>query len=160
MDESADMHSLLLTDNSTLLLGGLQNYVTEVDLNTVQETQKVRLPYTCTQYPVTAGEGKPEPVFQMTSRSANNEAVHGKSHSKNLLPHWPSMARVALPCIVGMLCSPEQNAYCLIILSKFGDKWRWFYMRKIGANCSNKISYDEACVICYLVSVLFLLYHL
>ncbi|KAI5612123.1 PAB-dependent poly(A)-specific ribonuclease subunit PAN2 isoform X1, partial [Silurus asotus] len=40
MEEGADMHSLLLTDNNTLLLGGLQNYVTEVDLNTVQETQK------------------------------------------------------------------------------------------------------------------------
>lgn len=37
------MHSLLLTDTNTLLLGGLQNYVSEVDLNTVQETQKVRL---------------------------------------------------------------------------------------------------------------------
>ena len=36
------MHSLLLTDNNTLLMGGLQNYVTEVDLSTVQETQKVR----------------------------------------------------------------------------------------------------------------------
>ncbi|KAF5895017.1 PAN2-PAN3 deadenylation complex catalytic subunit PAN2-like isoform X1, partial [Clarias magur] len=40
MEEAADMHSLLLTDNNTVLLGGLQNYVTEVDLNTVQETQK------------------------------------------------------------------------------------------------------------------------
>ncbi|XP_035378442.1 PAN2-PAN3 deadenylation complex catalytic subunit PAN2 isoform X1 [Electrophorus electricus] len=40
MEEGADMHSLLLTDNNTLLLGGLQNYVAEVDLNTVQETQK------------------------------------------------------------------------------------------------------------------------
>ncbi|XP_060794537.1 PAN2-PAN3 deadenylation complex catalytic subunit PAN2 isoform X3 [Neoarius graeffei] len=40
MEEGADMHSLLLTENNTLLLGGLQNYVTEVDLNTVQETQK------------------------------------------------------------------------------------------------------------------------
>ncbi|XP_053499845.1 PAN2-PAN3 deadenylation complex catalytic subunit PAN2 isoform X2 [Ictalurus furcatus] len=40
MEEGVDMHSLLLTDNNTLLLGGLQNYVTEVDLNTVQETQK------------------------------------------------------------------------------------------------------------------------
>lgn len=36
------MHSLLLTDNNTLLMGGLQNYVTELDLTTVQETQKVR----------------------------------------------------------------------------------------------------------------------
>lgn len=36
------MHSLLMTDNNTLLMGGLQNYVVEVDLNTVQETQKVR----------------------------------------------------------------------------------------------------------------------
>ncbi|KAG9333973.1 hypothetical protein JZ751_009289 [Albula glossodonta] len=40
MEEGADMHSLLLTDNNTLLLGGLQNYVSEIDLNTVQETQK------------------------------------------------------------------------------------------------------------------------
>lgn len=42
MEEGADMHSLLLTDNNTLLMGGLQNYVSELDLNTVQETQKVR----------------------------------------------------------------------------------------------------------------------
>uniref|UniRef100_W5KD87 PAN2-PAN3 deadenylation complex catalytic subunit PAN2 n=1 Tax=Astyanax mexicanus TaxID=7994 RepID=W5KD87_ASTMX len=40
MEEGADMHSLLLTDNNTLIMGGLQNYVAEVDLNTVQETQK------------------------------------------------------------------------------------------------------------------------
>ncbi|XP_006035284.1 PAN2-PAN3 deadenylation complex catalytic subunit PAN2 isoform X1 [Alligator sinensis] len=40
MDESEDMHSLLLTDPSTLLVGGLQNHVIEIDLNTVQETQK------------------------------------------------------------------------------------------------------------------------
>ncbi|XP_015199779.1 PAN2-PAN3 deadenylation complex catalytic subunit PAN2 [Lepisosteus oculatus] len=40
MEEGADMHSLLLTDNNTVLLGGLQNYVAEVDLNTVQETQR------------------------------------------------------------------------------------------------------------------------
>ncbi|XP_066564314.1 PAN2-PAN3 deadenylation complex catalytic subunit PAN2 isoform X2 [Amia ocellicauda] len=40
MEEGADMHSLLLTDNNTVLLGGLQSYVAEVDLNTVQETQK------------------------------------------------------------------------------------------------------------------------
>ncbi|XP_029974202.1 PAN2-PAN3 deadenylation complex catalytic subunit PAN2 isoform X1 [Salarias fasciatus] len=40
MDEGADMHSLLMTDNNTLLMGGLQNYVVEMDLNTVQETQK------------------------------------------------------------------------------------------------------------------------
>uniref|UniRef100_A0A671U3Y3 Poly(A) specific ribonuclease subunit PAN2 n=1 Tax=Sparus aurata TaxID=8175 RepID=A0A671U3Y3_SPAAU len=40
MDEGADMHSLLMTDNNTLLMGGLQNYAVEVDLNTVQETQK------------------------------------------------------------------------------------------------------------------------
>uniref|UniRef100_A0A3Q0S8Q1 PAN2-PAN3 deadenylation complex catalytic subunit PAN2 n=1 Tax=Amphilophus citrinellus TaxID=61819 RepID=A0A3Q0S8Q1_AMPCI len=39
-EEGADMHSLLMTDNNTLLMGGLQNYVVEVDLNTVQETQK------------------------------------------------------------------------------------------------------------------------
>lgn len=43
MDESEDMHSLLLTDSSTLLVGGLQNHVIEIDLNTVQETQKVWL---------------------------------------------------------------------------------------------------------------------
>lgn len=42
MDEGADMHSLLMTDNNCLLMGGLQNYVVEVDLNTVQEAQKVR----------------------------------------------------------------------------------------------------------------------
>lgn len=41
MEEGADMHSLLMTDNNTLLMGGLQNYAVEVDLNTVQETQKV-----------------------------------------------------------------------------------------------------------------------
>ncbi|KAF7669050.1 hypothetical protein LDENG_00254550 [Lucifuga dentata] len=40
MEEGADMHSLIMTDNNTLLIGGLQNYVVEVDLNTVQETQK------------------------------------------------------------------------------------------------------------------------
>ncbi|XP_048856197.1 PAN2-PAN3 deadenylation complex catalytic subunit PAN2 isoform X1 [Brienomyrus brachyistius] len=40
MEEAADMHSLLLMDNNTLLMGGLQNYVCEVDLNTVQETQR------------------------------------------------------------------------------------------------------------------------
>ncbi|XP_021234933.1 PAB-dependent poly(A)-specific ribonuclease subunit PAN2 isoform X1 [Numida meleagris] len=40
MDEAEDMHSLLLTDSSTLLVGGLQNHVIEIDLNTVQETQK------------------------------------------------------------------------------------------------------------------------
>uniref|UniRef100_A0A8B9HJM3 PAN2-PAN3 deadenylation complex catalytic subunit PAN2 n=1 Tax=Astyanax mexicanus TaxID=7994 RepID=A0A8B9HJM3_ASTMX len=40
MEEGADMHSLLLTDNNTLIMGGLQNYIAEVDLNTVQETQK------------------------------------------------------------------------------------------------------------------------
>ncbi|XP_076874775.1 PAN2-PAN3 deadenylation complex catalytic subunit PAN2 isoform X2 [Brachyhypopomus gauderio] len=40
MEEGADMHCLLLTGNNNLLLGGLQNYVAEVDLNTVQETQK------------------------------------------------------------------------------------------------------------------------
>lgn len=41
LDENEDMHSVLLTDNSTLLVGGLQNHVLEIDLNTVQETQKV-----------------------------------------------------------------------------------------------------------------------
>lgn len=41
MEEGADMHSLLMTDNM-LLMGGLQNYVVEVDMNTLQETQKVR----------------------------------------------------------------------------------------------------------------------
>ncbi|KAM8990451.1 PAN2-PAN3 deadenylation complex catalytic subunit PAN2 [Ara ararauna] len=40
MDEAEDMHSLLLTDNSTLLVAGLQSHVLEIDLNTVQETQK------------------------------------------------------------------------------------------------------------------------
>ncbi|XP_048097252.1 PAN2-PAN3 deadenylation complex catalytic subunit PAN2 isoform X2 [Alosa alosa] len=40
MEEGADMHSLLVTDNNTLMMAGLQNYVTEVDLTTVQETQK------------------------------------------------------------------------------------------------------------------------
>ncbi|KAF6120801.1 poly(A) specific ribonuclease subunit PAN2 [Phyllostomus discolor] len=40
LDESEDMHSLLLTDSSTLLVGGLQNHILEIDLNTVQETQK------------------------------------------------------------------------------------------------------------------------
>lgn len=42
MEEGADLHSLLMTDNNTLIMGGLQNYVVELDLNTVQETQKVR----------------------------------------------------------------------------------------------------------------------
>lgn len=41
LDESEDMHSLLLTDSSTLLVGGLQSHILELDLNTVQETQKV-----------------------------------------------------------------------------------------------------------------------
>lgn len=36
------MHSFLLTDSSTLLVGGLQNHILEIDLNTVQETQKVQ----------------------------------------------------------------------------------------------------------------------
>ncbi|KAG8452456.1 hypothetical protein GDO86_004299 [Hymenochirus boettgeri] len=40
MDENIDCHSLLLTDSSTLLLGGMQNHVIQMDLNTVQETQK------------------------------------------------------------------------------------------------------------------------
>lgn len=40
MEEGADMHSLLMTDNNSVIMGGLQNYVVEVDLNTVQETQK------------------------------------------------------------------------------------------------------------------------
>uniref|UniRef100_A0A8C6WUL9 PAN2-PAN3 deadenylation complex catalytic subunit PAN2 n=1 Tax=Neogobius melanostomus TaxID=47308 RepID=A0A8C6WUL9_9GOBI len=46
MEEAADMHSLLMTDNNTAIMGGLQNYVVEVDLNTVQETQRftVELP--------------------------------------------------------------------------------------------------------------------
>lgn len=43
LDESEDMHSLLLTDSSTLLIGGLQNHILEIDLNTVQETQKVQV---------------------------------------------------------------------------------------------------------------------
>lgn len=42
LDESEDMHSLLLTESSTLLVGGLQNHILEIDLNTVQETQKVQ----------------------------------------------------------------------------------------------------------------------
>ena len=41
MEEGADMHSLLMTENNTMLMGGLQNYVLEFDLNTVQQTQKV-----------------------------------------------------------------------------------------------------------------------
>ncbi|KAM8975802.1 PAN2-PAN3 deadenylation complex catalytic subunit PAN2 isoform 2-T2 [Pelodytes ibericus] len=40
MDDSVDNHSLLLTDNSTLLMGGMQNHVIQMDLNTVQETQR------------------------------------------------------------------------------------------------------------------------
>ncbi|XP_053311614.1 PAN2-PAN3 deadenylation complex catalytic subunit PAN2 [Spea bombifrons] len=40
MDESVDNHSLLLTDNSTLLMGGMQSHVIQMDLNTVQETQR------------------------------------------------------------------------------------------------------------------------
>lgn len=42
MEKGADMHSLIMTEHDTMLLGGLQNYVVEVDLNTVVETQKVR----------------------------------------------------------------------------------------------------------------------
>ncbi|XP_024662259.2 PAN2-PAN3 deadenylation complex catalytic subunit PAN2-like [Maylandia zebra] len=42
MEEGADMHSLLMTDNM-LLMGGLQNYVVEIDMNTLQETQKFRV---------------------------------------------------------------------------------------------------------------------
>lgn len=41
MEEGADMHSLLMTENNAMLMGGLQNYVLEFDLNTVQQTQKV-----------------------------------------------------------------------------------------------------------------------
>ncbi|KAJ3586045.1 hypothetical protein NHX12_012446 [Muraenolepis orangiensis] len=41
MDEGADMHSLLMTENNTLIMGGLHNYIVEFDLNSVQETQKV-----------------------------------------------------------------------------------------------------------------------
>ncbi|XP_055747889.1 PAN2-PAN3 deadenylation complex catalytic subunit PAN2-like isoform X3 [Salvelinus fontinalis] len=40
MEEGADMHSLLMTENNAMLMGGLQNYVLEFDLNTVQQTQK------------------------------------------------------------------------------------------------------------------------
>ncbi|GCB74928.1 hypothetical protein scyTo_0018919 [Scyliorhinus torazame] len=40
MDEAEDMHSLLLTDNNSVLLGGLQNHVIEVDLNAVQGNEK------------------------------------------------------------------------------------------------------------------------
>ncbi|XP_028929154.1 PAN2-PAN3 deadenylation complex catalytic subunit PAN2 isoform X3 [Ornithorhynchus anatinus] len=43
MDEGEDMHSLLLTDSSTLLVAGLQSHLIEIDLNTVQETQKYPL---------------------------------------------------------------------------------------------------------------------
>lgn len=35
MEEGADMHSLLMTENNAMLMGGLQNYVLEFDLNTV-----------------------------------------------------------------------------------------------------------------------------
>ncbi|XP_057558929.1 PAN2-PAN3 deadenylation complex catalytic subunit PAN2 isoform X8 [Hippopotamus amphibius kiboko] len=45
LDESEDMHSLLLTDSSTLLVGGLQSHILEIDLNTVQETQKSHSPW-------------------------------------------------------------------------------------------------------------------
>ncbi|KAG7281117.1 hypothetical protein CRUP_027654, partial [Coryphaenoides rupestris] len=41
MDDGADMHTLLMTDNNTLIMGGLHNYIVEFDLNSVQETQKV-----------------------------------------------------------------------------------------------------------------------
>ncbi|CAH2224335.1 PAN2-PAN3 deadenylation complex catalytic subunit PAN2 isoform X1 [Pelobates cultripes] len=40
MDESVDNHSMLLTDSSMLLMGGMQNYVIEMDLSTVQETNR------------------------------------------------------------------------------------------------------------------------
>ncbi|XP_069762464.1 PAN2-PAN3 deadenylation complex catalytic subunit PAN2 isoform X1 [Narcine bancroftii] len=40
MDEIDDMHSLLLTDNDSVLLGGLQNHIREIDLNAVQESEK------------------------------------------------------------------------------------------------------------------------
>uniref|UniRef100_A0A8C7FVB6 Poly(A) specific ribonuclease subunit PAN2 n=1 Tax=Oncorhynchus kisutch TaxID=8019 RepID=A0A8C7FVB6_ONCKI len=40
MEEGADMHSLLMTGNNAMLMGGLQNYVLEFDLNTVQQTQR------------------------------------------------------------------------------------------------------------------------
>ncbi|XP_018416297.1 PREDICTED: PAB-dependent poly(A)-specific ribonuclease subunit PAN2 isoform X1 [Nanorana parkeri] len=40
MDENVDNHSLLFTDSSTLLMAGMQNHVIQMDLNTVQETQK------------------------------------------------------------------------------------------------------------------------
>ncbi|KAM4699078.1 PAN2-PAN3 deadenylation complex catalytic subunit PAN2 [Discoglossus pictus] len=40
MDESMDMHSLLFTDSNTLLMGGMQNHVIQMDMNTVQETQR------------------------------------------------------------------------------------------------------------------------
>lgn len=57
MEEGADMHSLLMTDNNSLLMGGLQNYVVEVDLNTVQETQKVRHAAFTAICACTAGQG-------------------------------------------------------------------------------------------------------
>ncbi|XP_072105007.1 PAN2-PAN3 deadenylation complex catalytic subunit PAN2 isoform X3 [Mobula birostris] len=40
MDEAEDLHSLLLTDNNSVLLGSLQNHVREIDLNAIQETEK------------------------------------------------------------------------------------------------------------------------
>lgn len=42
LEDSEDMHSLLLTKSSTLLVAGLQSHILEIDLNTVQETQKVQ----------------------------------------------------------------------------------------------------------------------
>lgn len=41
MDETVDNHSLLLMDSNTLLMAGMQNHVIQMDLNTVQETQRV-----------------------------------------------------------------------------------------------------------------------
>ncbi|XP_068181452.1 PAN2-PAN3 deadenylation complex catalytic subunit PAN2 isoform X2 [Antennarius striatus] len=43
MEHGAENHSLLVTDNDSVLLGGQQNYVVEVDLNTVQDTNKFTL---------------------------------------------------------------------------------------------------------------------
>uniref|UniRef100_A0A8C5MPZ2 PAN2-PAN3 deadenylation complex catalytic subunit PAN2 n=1 Tax=Leptobrachium leishanense TaxID=445787 RepID=A0A8C5MPZ2_9ANUR len=40
MDENVDNHSMLLTDNSMLLMGGMQNNVIQMDMNTVQETHR------------------------------------------------------------------------------------------------------------------------
>lgn len=40
LDENEDMYSFLLIDSSILFIGGLQNYILEIDFNIVQEIQK------------------------------------------------------------------------------------------------------------------------